>query len=138
MTSDAITPCHEASDECLFFHLDADDTITEIGGRTLADIEQSRPDLRRDVVGTNFFDHVAGHFTKKFLREFLETVRRRNMSAKRLYRCDSPVQKRLMELTAAPAPGFGLRLEHRTVELAALPNAIDFRPATAEIGRAHV
>jgi hypothetical protein len=98
--------------------LDAEDRIRDWGGPNWLQFasENGASELAaRNIAGQSIYDHVAGHFTKKFLREFLSGVRDGAGPTSRTYRCDSPKVKRLMEMRARKGERGYLSIEHKLV-----------------------
>lgn len=114
----------------IYYKLDPDDHIEDVGGAW------SEPDSRDNVLGQSIYDYVIGHFTRKFLREFLTEARSANIPRSRPYRCDTPNLKRLIEMRAIPMAGGHLLLEHRLLQVAPLPFDIPFTSARKK-GDAH-
>lgn len=110
---------HEDAAPESWYVLDADDRITGIGGAGWPPGSDHYP-------GTRIYDHVAGHFTKRFLKDFLAQARSRG-ATRQCYRCDSPTAKRLMEMSAVMEEGETLRVAHRMLGASALPFAVHFR-----------
>lgn len=113
----------------IWYLLDRDDRIIGLDG-TWNDVAMQGGGpkaVSERVMGTRIYDHVAGHFTKKFLREFLDRARCSGQLARQSYRCDTPLLKRLMEMRAEIEPGDLLRVSHCTVGASALPFAIPVR-----------
>lgn len=106
----------------VLLRLDGEDRIAEIGG-DWSDLKAAGVEPAT-VVGRSLFDFVAGHFTRRFLRQFLSDVRTSGRPARRRYRCDSPATRRLMECHATPEAGMML-LEHRLI--AEEPFAVEIR-----------
>ena len=101
-----------------FYTLDADDRIVECGGPAWSAFaaENGGPELASGKLeGQSIYAHVAGHFTKRFLREFFIAARAAEAPLSRPYRCDSPRVKRYMEMRAAAQDGGALRVEHRLI-----------------------
>ena len=101
-----------------FYLLDAEDRICAWGGPTWTKFAADNGDDAlggRNIAGQLIYDHVAGHFTKKFLREFFAGARDGAGPASRTYRCDSPRMKRLMEMYARKGENGALTVEHRLV-----------------------
>lgn len=104
----------------IWYLLDPDDRIIGMGGAGWL--------LAGDVLaGTCIYDHVAGHFTRKFLKDFLGRARRLKRATRQSYRCDSPDAKRLMEMRADLESPDVLRVTHRTLGACALPFPVHFR-----------
>jgi hypothetical protein len=101
----------------VFYRLDRQDLVIDIGGRGFAEaIAGQDPDaIRGRIIGTSLFDHVAGHFTRRFLREFLGVARSARVQRRRMYRCDSTTDKIVMEMRATAEADGGVLLEHREV-----------------------
>jgi hypothetical protein len=114
----------------LFYRLDRQDRVIDMGGRgfTAAVTGEHLDSVKGRIVGTFLFDHIAGHFTRRFLREFLAGARSAGAQSRRMYRCDSPTDKIVMEMRATPQADGGLLLEHREVacEPLSLPVPVAF------------
>lgn len=104
----------------VWYLLDPDDRIIGVGGAGWAFAGGS-------VTGTSVYDHVAGHFSRKFLKEFLGRARRQSGLTRQCYRCDTPDAKRLMEMRVDQQSPDVLRVTHRTLGACALPFAVHFR-----------
>ena len=81
-------------------------------------------------VGTNLFDYVLGHFTRQFLRKFLNSVRETSEQKRMLYRCDSPSHKQLMEMRACVTSDGEIRISHRLVETEAFGFEVNLHTAS--------
>lgn len=95
--------------------IDADDRIVEVGG---AGLEASEADRARGsaAIGSSLYAHVSGHFTRRFLQSFISDARASATPQRRVYRCDSPESRRLMEMRSSVAENGDLILEHRLIE----------------------
>lgn len=117
----------EPSDEAVsdvWYRIDRHDRIVAFGGawRSTQAGDDTAVVPAADVIGTRIYDHVSGHFTRRFLREFFEQARRQTSTAKRKnYRCDSPGHKVLVEMTACADEGGGIVTTHRDVEVVTMP-----------------
>lgn len=102
--------------DLLFFcRIDRTDRIVELGGAAGDSIESDG--LRTGgVLGSSLYSHVSGHFTRRFLQAFIAEARTAGTQPRRLYRCDSPQSRRLMEMRAVLASNGDLRLEHRLIQ----------------------
>jgi hypothetical protein len=108
----------------LWYRIDRNDRIVAYGGpwrcTPVEDVAGAVP--TSGVIGTRIYDHVSGHFTRRFLRQFFEQARRQTATVRRkTYRCDGPGQKVLVEMTAHADENGGIVTTHRDVEVAALP-----------------
>lgn len=104
----------------IWYRLDGSDLIEEVGG------PWSEPESSPGILGRSIYDFVIGHFTRRFLREFLTEARRANLPRSRPYRCDIPNLKRLIEMRAIPMPAGHLLVEHRLLQIEPLPFDINF------------
>lgn len=75
------------------------------------------------MIGSDLFGHVAGHFTKRFFREFIGGARSAAQS-RRTYRCDAPHLKRLIEMRATPLEDGRVRISHAVIEEAPIAAAV--------------
>jgi hypothetical protein len=101
-----------------FYVLDAADRIEEWGGPTWRSFALDNGGgalAGASLKGMSIYQHVAGHFTQRFLREFFDFARTGPAPLSRRYRCDSPRMKRQMEMSASRQDGGRLRVEHRLV-----------------------
>ena len=117
-----------------FYRLDADDRITAWGGPQWACFARENGDSEwgeANIGGRSIYDFVAGHFTKRFLREFFAGVRLGHAPTRRAYRCDSPSVKRLMEMEARPEAEGAMVVEHRLVEQRAMAHPVTTREQRA-------
>jgi hypothetical protein len=107
-----------ASDEESWYRLDADDRILAVGGNWDAFARENGGEalVGGGLAGTRVYDHVAGHFTRRFLKDFLARARASGSATRQSYRCDAPHAKRLMEMRAEACEGGGLRVSHRLID----------------------
>ena len=115
---------HDATPFDCFYRLDAWDRLVEWGGpqwASFADDDGGAEPAAGNLGGDSIYDHVAGHFTKRFLKAFFAEARAADAPLSRTYRCDSPRAKRLMQMRAICEGDGGLRIEHRLVEESQLP-----------------
>lgn len=104
----------------IWYLLDVDDRIIAVGGGDWTSAGHA-------IVGSRIYDHVAGHFTRRFLKEFLDQARRGGVPPRQCYRCDTPDTKRLMEMSAEMQDGRVLRVAHRMLAASALPFQVHFK-----------
>ena len=121
------------ADSDVWYRIDRQDRITAFGGawRSVPIEETAGAVPAAGVIGTRIYDHVSGHFTRRFLREFFQQARRQTATSKRrTYRCDGPGQKVLVEMTAHADECGNILTTHRDVEVVTLPfnvNVVDVR-----------
>lgn len=121
--------------EVCFYTLDADDRIVDYGGPgwgAFADGNGAPRLGRAELRGVSIYAHVAGHFTRRFLREFFLAGRAAKAPLTRVYRCDSPRLKRHMEMRACVEDNGRLRIEHRPVDEALM--SVEITPTEWPIG----
>ena len=58
--------------------------------------------LPENAVGSSLWDHIRDPETKHLYEIILQTVRRYQRQAKFSYRCDSPEERRFLELSVIP------------------------------------
>lgn len=104
----------------IWYRLDPYDRVIDTGG---AGWHLAGDNLK----GTCLYDHVAGHFTKRFLKDFLRRARLARQLTRQCYRCDTPETKRLMEMCAVMESPDVLRVDHRTLGSRALMYPVHFR-----------
>jgi hypothetical protein len=123
----------EASNEnySICYWLDISDQIVDIapGWEAFAN-ENNAPELEsRKVIGRNLLDFVAGDVTKMYVRTILQSARLMRRPMVRAYRCDSPDQRRYMEMRLTMENSGLLKWEHRMLRVENLQRRMDFRPA---------
>jgi hypothetical protein len=121
-----------ASDEASWYRLDAEDRIVGVGGAWDAFARENGGDaLAGDVlVGTRVYDHVVGHFTRRFLKDFLARARAAGGATRQSYRCDSPQAKRLMEMSAEACEAGTLCVSHKVIDERPLPFPVPMEDVT--------
>ena len=115
----------------IWYLLDGDDRIVDVGG-AWDEVAAKGGALHlagEQLLGSSIYNHVAGHFTKKFLRAFLAQARLSDELTRQAYRCDSPAAKRLMEMRAVVEGLDRLRVSHVMLGERALPFAVHVREA---------
>ena len=118
-----------------FYTLDAEDRIVDFGGPGWNAFAEANggPELgRAGLKGASIYAQVAGHFTRRFLREFFVAGRAAKTPLTRVYRCDAPKLKRWMEMRACAEQDGRLRIEHRLVE--ASPMSVEVAPTQLPTG----
>lgn len=68
------------------------------------------------IIGRPLMDFLAGDATRMFMRSALQAVRLLGQTRRLPYRCDSPSDRRRLEMVMSPLPGGGVRIEHVLVE----------------------
>lgn len=114
------------------YWLDISDVIVEIGpGWDDFARENNALELdARKVVGRNVIDFVSGDVTKMYVRTILQSARLLRSPLVRLYRCDSPDQRRFMEMRLTLQDDGLLKWEHRMIRAENLQRRMSFRLAT--------
>lgn len=128
------TPVAGESPQSLFYTLDRQDRIIDVGGAwdDFALDNDGGSVLRAHVLGTQVFEHVNGDVSVMYLRTLLSSVRLLGRAVTRSYRCDSPGTKRLMEMTLTPDEDDAMVIAHRLLRTEALPARFVF---TVDKGR---
>lgn len=109
--------------------IDRFDRIMDLAGENITDFEETVRAAPDGLIGSSIYDHVSGHFTRRFLRSFIEHARKSGEQPRRLYRCDSPHHRRLMEMRAIPEEDGAVCLEHRLIEESRFDFPIEVRAA---------
>jgi uncharacterized protein YbaR (Trm112 family) len=126
----AAAPTGGESEAAYFYRLDAEDRIIEIGGVPMgAEVDKDGSMHPDRLVGSPLFDHVSGHFTRQFLRLFLTSARNAGVQRRRLYRCDTPGERQLMEMVATPLERGEVLIAHRLVSAEAFAYPVKIRPS---------
>lgn len=123
-----------------FFRIDAKDTICDVGGAwdDFALKNQGPRALSGRVLGSNLFEHIAGDISRMYVRSIFSAVRILGRPATRPYRCDSPQQKRLMEMTVTLESTGTLFVQHQIVKVEDFVRPITFVPGSHRISETRV
>jgi hypothetical protein len=118
----------ELESGALYYRLDADDRICEVGGPwdEFARANEGERLLSERVIGTDFYSYISGDISRMYVRTIFGGVRALNREATRTYRCDSPNIKRFMEMTVRPESGGNLHVAHRLLRTEPLPATFRF------------
>jgi hypothetical protein len=113
------------------YWLDLSDVIVDIGpGWEQFARENNAQQLEPGkVIGRNLIDFVAGDVTKMYVRTILQSARLIRRPMVRAYRCDSPEQRRFMEMRLTMQDNGLLKWEHRLIRTEDMQRRMDFRPA---------
>jgi hypothetical protein len=97
-----------------FYRLDATDTIvaTDPGWDSFALENGGAGAVAERLLGRTLWDCIAGSDTPAALHRLFYDARRSDTPWGMRYRCDSPQQERLFQLSATPVPGNGLIVRH--------------------------
>lgn len=119
----------KTADYDCFYRLDDEDRILDWGGPNWNAFARENGGATggRSLKGDLLYDHIVGHFTQRFLREFFAAARVAAAPLTRTYRCDSPRMKRLMEMRAQALGRGWLDVQHRLVAETPLPIEVAFR-----------
>jgi hypothetical protein len=113
-----------------FYRVDGKDRILEVGGAwdTFAKSNDGEPAIGGRVIGTHLLDHISGDVSRMYVRTVFDAVRILGRQATRAYRCDSPTQKRFMEMTVTPESAGSLLVEHRLLRAENFVRPLGFVP----------
>jgi hypothetical protein len=105
------------------YRLDHLDCIVEVSGEwdRVAKENDGAAVVADRVLGTKLYAHVADEPSRMFVWTMLDAVRKLHRPSVKLYRCDSPGQKRHMEMTISPLSGGGLLVQHRLIRVEKQP-----------------
>ncbi|MRR52166.1 MAG: hypothetical protein EG825_14875 [Rhodocyclaceae bacterium] len=111
--------------------LDENDVIVDISqGWDDFARENAAPHLdASNVIGRNLIDFVSGDETKMYVRAILNSARLFRRPMVRTYRCDSPDQRRYMEMRLTIVDDNLIKWEHRMVRSESLQRRMRFRVA---------
>lgn len=100
-----------------FYRLDATDTIDGIdpGWDSFAEANGGKGAMAERVVGQSLWDFIAGQETITALDRLFHNARQSATPWGLRYRCDSPRQERLFQLTALPLQGRALLVRHALI-----------------------
>lgn len=90
------------------------------------------------IVGQPLFRFISGDSTRMFMEALIQAARIRKQPVRQLYRCDSPSERREMEMLILPEPSGLLRLIHRTIRITPSQRQLRFStqgPVTARVHR---
>lgn len=113
-----------AADSRAFIHwLDADDRIVAVNDEWEAFARENRaPQLTRQaVLERPIWEFIAGGETQAIYELIIRRVRTGQATIWVPFRCDSPEQRRFMEMEVAPLPGGQVRLSSRILHLESRP-----------------
>jgi hypothetical protein len=100
------------------FRVDARDRITDFDDEWAAfACENGSADLPGCVVGTSLWAYIAGNEVAEVYRILMARVRSGGRALTFGYRCDSPSQRRHMEMTIAPSGEGGLEFRSRILRI---------------------
>lgn len=119
----------EAPDQMLVrLRLDPDGTIAAVNDAfdRFARDNHSPQISARSVVGRRLDDFITGDETRMFVSVLIKGAQVLGRESTRLYRCDSPDTKRLMEMRIAPLAEGGVEMLHRVVWSESLPRRMAF------------
>lgn len=114
------------------YWLDTGDVIVDItGGWNSFAQENNAEELEaRRVIGRNLLSFVQGDVTRMYVRTLIQSARLMRKPMLRSYRCDSPEQRRYMEMRLCVENSGLLRWEHRLVRTEPLARRLEFRVLT--------
>lgn len=102
-----------ASNDDPVHHLDANDTIVFVNDAWKAfAAENHAPDLANAVLGSSLWEHIHGPTAIECYKQLIEAVRASGKPLSLPFRCDSPSQRRYLELEislVAPAGTVAMR-----------------------------
>lgn len=112
------------------YRLDGKDRIIEVGAawNDMATANGGDAAIAEKIIGSNIFDHISGHFTRQFFRDFIEQART-GMPTERPYRCDSPIEKREMKMLVRLDDEGTLLVDHETIKVEVLAPSLTLRAA---------
>jgi len=125
----------------IFYLLDAEDRFLDWGGPAWEGAARDGRATRlatANLTGDRIYDHVAGHFTQRFLRAFFAEARAAPGGLRRTYRCDAPRTKRLMEMWAEPMGEGTLRVRHRLIDETPMAFEVTTRETGDVMGVGHL
>lgn len=82
--------------------------------------------LSTNVLGHSLWDFVNSDVTRMWIRTLLALARQKKEPISRPYRCDSPGEKRFMEMWIEPESSGRVRLEHRLLKTEDFPKPVHF------------
>lgn len=117
-----------ADGEPLYYRLDRDDRIVEVGGNWDQFAQQNGGDeiVSHRVIGTPLFKYIDGETSRDHIWTAVDSVRKLSAPRKLAYRCDSPDLKRYMEMLIKPDVAGGVVVEHTTLRVEPLTPTIRF------------
>lgn len=125
------------ADEATICWVDADDRVVEVGGgcESFTAANEGEAATGSRVIGRPVWDFVSGDAPCVLLSTLLDWVRVHGRELRRAYRCDSPTERRFMEMIIAP-DGDRVRLEHRVLRVEPIERPV--APRFSSSGRHHV
>jgi hypothetical protein len=112
------------------YRLDDKDRIVEVGAawNDMAVANGGEAAIAEKIIGSNIFDHISGHFTRQFFRDFIDQART-GAPTERAYRCDSPVEKRQMKMLVRLEDERSLLVDHETIKVETIAPSLTLRNA---------
>ena len=103
----------------LFYRLDGENNIVEVGGKwdDFAEQNNGAKAFAKRIVGTQLFTHISGTTSRDFVWTMIDAVRKTGKPSVKSYRCDGPEIKRFMEMTIVPEEAAHVRVEHRLLRI---------------------
>ena len=82
------------------------------------------------IIGKSIFDFICDDVTRMYLRTMLQSVRLIPRVLQRPYRCDSPTEKRFMEMTLELESNSWVRISHKLLRTEPIATPILFKSVT--------
>jgi hypothetical protein len=113
------------------YRLDADDCIVEVGGdwEDFASANEAPHLLSGNVIGQSLWDFVRGRSLQELYRTLLEHVRTSGKNLRFAYRCDSPDERRYMDMELLLQPHNIIEFRSRLVRSETNPLPLRVRAA---------
>lgn len=114
--------------EVLEITVDADDRIVSVGGCWDGSARQGSAGqlAGTQVIGRLLADFISGDSTLMYVDTLLQSARLQARVLTRQYRCDSPTEKRFMEMRLTPLTGGLVHMTHRLLKTMPLRRPIRF------------
>lgn len=115
----------------IIYRLDDNDCIIEVGGswEAFARANEAGHLLPPSVVGKSLWEFVRGRSLQELYRTLLQHVRNNQKSLRFSYRCDSPDERRYMEMELLPHPDKTIEFRSRLVRSETNPLPLRVRAA---------
>jgi hypothetical protein len=82
------------------------------------------------IIGRSMFDFICDDVTRMYLRTLLQSVRLIPRILQKPYRCDSPTEKRFMEMTLELESNSWVRISHKLIRTEPIATPILFKAVT--------
>lgn len=105
------------------YWIDSKDRITQVSASwdDFALQNEGASSIAQKVCGSLLWDHISGDTSRMWMESLLGLVRLKKQPIGRPYRCDSPNERRHMQMKIIPLEDKGLEVQHNLVRVEPRP-----------------